>query len=280
MTKYCVYKTKKITLLAIIIAVCLALTSCSIIFNGNGDSNGSNNGDNSGSVDLSNGVITEGIIEANFTITLNCKRVSILDNVTAEIMSQGSGVAFDRVQRVSGGYTYYLLTNNHVIYKDTESYNRFEYTVRDCYGVVYTASVIAFDPNYDLAVVCFTAEKEYKVLSFATSNPKVEDSVVAIGQPTGIINAVTEGKIEKYMAVSLGEEKSNANISNVTFNVIRHNAPLNQGSSGGALLDKDYKICGINYAAAVVDGSTEFVSGYAVPVLKVKEFLNDKLYNQ
>ena len=278
MTKDFVYKTKKLTLLAIILAVCLALTSCSIIYNGNGG----NSGGSDGSVDLSNGIITEGIIEANFTVTLNSKRTLYFGNVTAEISSQGSGVVFDKVSLAGGGYTYYVLTNNHVIYQDTEGYNRFEYSVRDCYGVVYESSLIAYDPNYDLAVVSFFAEKDYKVLSFATANPKVGDSVVAIGQPTGIINAVTEGKVEKYMAVSVGEEDGNVNvsISNVTFDVIRHSAPLNQGSSGGVLLDKDYKICGINYAAAVVEDSTEFVSGYAVPVLKVKEFLTQKLYNQ
>lgn len=269
MMKDFAYKTKKLTLLAIILAVCLALTSCSIIYNGNGGNSG-------GSVDLSNGIITEGIIEANFTVTLNSKKTSFLGNVMAEISSQGSGVVFDKVALASGGYTYYVLTNNHVIYKDIEGYNRFDYSVRDCYGVVYESSLIAYDPNYDLAVVSFFAEKEYKVLSFATANPKVGDSVVAIGQPTGIINAVTEGKVEKYMAVSVAEDKANVNISNVTFNVIRHNAPLNQGSSGGVLLDKDYNICGINYAAAVVEDSTEFVSGYAVPVLKVKEFLTNK----
>ena len=259
MTKDFVYKTKKLTLLAIILAVCLALTSCSIIYNGNGG----NSGGSDGSVDLSNGIITEGIIEANFTVTLNSKRTLYFGNVTAEISSQGSGVVFDKVSLAGGGYTYYVLTNNHVIYQDTEGYNRFEYSVRDCYGVVYESSLIAYDPNYDLAVVSFFAEKDYKVLSFATANPKVGDSVVAIGQPTGIINAVTEGKVEKYMAVSVGEEDGNVNasISNVTFDVIRHSAPLNQGSSGGVLLDKDYKICGINYAAAVVEDSTEFVSG-------------------
>lgn len=187
MTKGFAYKTKKLTLLAIILAVCLALTSCSIIYNGNGG----NSGGSDGSVDLSNGIITEGIIEANFTVTLNSKRTSYFGNVTAEISSQGSGVVFDKVSLAGGGYTYYVLTNNHVIYKDTEGYNRFDYTVRDCYGVVYESSLIAYDPNYDLAVVSFFAEKDYKVLTFATANPKVGDSVVAIGQPTGIINAVT-----------------------------------------------------------------------------------------
>ena len=47
---------------------------------------------------------------------------------------------------------------------------------------------------------------------------------------------------------------------------------------GGMLLDKDYKICGINYAAAVVEDSYEFVSGYAIPVESVKQFLLDSFY--
>ena len=108
------------------------------------------------------------------------------------------------------------------------------------------------------------------------------DSVVAIGQPIGIINAVTEGKVEKYITVSIPTENGNINenVSNVKFNVIRHSAPLNSGSSGGVLLNKDYKICGINYAAALVEDDTEFVTGYAVPVKKVLEFLTNSFYEK
>lgn len=277
MTKNCSNKIKKLSFLAIVLAFCLALTSCSIIFN---KDDGALQPEES--LDLSNGVITQGIIEANFTVTLTQYNLSVFGNKLNETISQGSGVIFEKVPVLDKGYTYYILTNNHVVYKNVENFNRFEYTVRDCYGQTYASSLIAFDADYDLAVVSFTAEREYKVLSFASANPKAGDSVVAIGQPIGIINAVTEGKVEKYMSVSVPTEdgKVNENISNVNFNVIRHSAPLNQGSSGGVLLNKDYKICGINYAAAVVEGSTEFVSGYAVPVKKVLQFLTDNFYEQ
>ncbi len=267
-------KLKRTAFISLILAFVLMLTSCSIVFDKD------NNGTPSLQGDLSNGVITEGIIEANFTITMVSYNVSVLGNVMSESVSQGSGVIFEKQSTLTNSYKYALLTNNHVIYKDTATYHRFDCTVRDCYGKTYPAQVVSYDPNYDLAVVTFTSETEYKSLDFANKNPKIEDEVVSIGQPHGIINAVTEGEVLKYMEVTIPTENDevNAQISNVNFEVIKHSAPINQGSSGGVLLDKDYKICGINYAAAVVEDSSEFVSGYAIPVQKVKQFLTEKYY--
>ena len=260
---------KKLSLIALIITL-FTFNACKIEYTQAPDSG----------VDLSNGVITQGIIEANFTIALTSYNVSLSGRVVNESLSQGSGVVFEKTAAQEGEYKYALLTNNHVIYKDTSLYTRFDCSVRDYMGNAYRAEVAAFDPNYDLAVVTFTADKDYKVLSFATQNPKISDDVVSIGQPLGIINAVTEGKVEKYTTLTIATDNGQVNnsISNVTFEVVRHSAPINSGSSGGALLDKDYKICGINYAAAVVQGSQEFVSGYAVPVDKVKQFLTEKYY--
>lgn len=264
---------KKVTLLSLICALLVAFSSCSIILNRDG-------GEVEQPVDLSNGVITEGIIDANFTVTLSSYNLSPFNKKVNETLSQGSGVVFDKTALVDEEYVYYILTNNHVIYKHTSSFNHFDYTVRDCYGQVYSAEVVTLDPDYDLAVVKFKSNKEYKVLPFADKNPIIGDKVVSIGQPLGIINAVTEGKVEKYLTVSVPTDNGEVNteISNVNFSVIRHSAPLNSGSSGGVLLDKDYKICGINYAAAVVEESSEFVSGYAIPVELVKKFLSDSFY--
>ncbi len=266
---------KKLTLLSLICTLLIAFSSCSIIFN-------KDDGEVEQPVDLSNGVITEGIIDANFTVTLSSYNLSPFNKKVNETLSQGSGVVFDKTALVDEEYIYYILTNNHVIYKHTNSFNHFDYTVRDCYGQAYSANVVAFDPDYDLAVVSFKSKQAYKVLPFADKNPIVGDKVVSIGQPLGIINAVTEGKIEKYLTVSVPTDNGEVNteISNVNFSVIRHSAPLNSGSSGGALLDKDYKICGINYAAAVVDGSNEFVSGYAISVELVKQFLSGSFYTE
>ena len=266
---------KKITILSLICALIMALSSCSVVLDKLG-------GETEGHIDLSNGVITEGIIDANFTVCLSSYDLNPFNKKINETLSQGSGVVFEKKALENEEYIYYLLTNNHVIYKKVGYYSYFDYSVRDCYGQIYSAEVVAHDPNYDLAVVSFKSKQVYKVLEFASKNPIVGDKVVSIGQPLGIINAVTEGEVEKYLKVTLPSDSGKVDeaISNVNFSVIKHNAPLNNGSSGGMVLDKDYKICGINYAAAVVEDSYEFVSGYAIPVESVKQFLLDSFYVQ
>ena len=253
----------------------MVFSSCSVVLDKLG-------GETEEHIDLSNGVITEGIIDANFTVCLSSYDLNPFNKKVNETLSQGSGVVFEKTALENGEYIYYLLTNNHVIYKNVGYYSHFDYDVRDCYGQIYSAEVVAFNPDYDLAVVSFKSKQVYKVLQFASKNPTVGDKVVSIGQPLGIINAVTEGKVEKYLKVNLpsGDGTVSEDVSNVKFNVIGHNAPLNSGSSGGMLLDKNYKICGINYAAAAVSDSSEFVSGYAIPVESVKQFLLDSFYVQ
>ena len=264
---------KKFTILSLICALLMVFSSCSVVLDKLA-------GETEDHIDLSNGVITQGIIDANFTVCLSSYDLTPLNKKTNETVSQGSGVVFEKKALLDEEYIYYVLTNNHVIYKKVGYYSRFDYTVRDCYGQIYSAEVVAVDPNYDLAVVAFKSKQIYKALQFASKNPKAGDRVVSIGQPLGIVNAVTEGEVEKYLKVNLpsGDGTISEDISNVKFNVIKHNAPLNSGSSGGMLLDKDYKICGINYAAAAVEDSSEFVSGYAIPVESVKQFLLDSFY--
>lgn len=262
-------KIQKIFFILFALILTISLSSCVVMpFDSEDDNYG----------DLTNGVMTESVIEANFTVFLSSYNKNIVGVKTQETSAQGSGVIFYKETTVSQKNTFYILTNNHVIYKNP-NYSYHEYSVRDCYGEVYKASLVCYDPNYDLAVVAFTIDKDYKVLTFAEKNAEVGDTVISIGQPLGIINSVTIGKIERYSEVSLeGAEGQNSNVSNVKFNVIKHSAPINSGSSGGVLLDKEYNICGINYAAAVVEDDKSFVSGYAIPLDKVKTFLTDKFY--
>ena len=229
--------------------------------------------------ELYNGVITEKIIEANFSVYLTSYNVNLLGNKVQEVNTQGSAVIFKKLQSTTEEFTYYLLTNNHVVYKSpTHAYN--DLVVRDCYGQIYNATTVCYDANYDLAVISFTAQQSYKSLEFAELMPDKGEVVISMGQPLGVINAVTIGKIEKFVSVSFenSETHSNKNISNVQFEVVKHTAPINSGSSGGALLDDDYEICGINYAASIIEGEEGIASGYAIPLKKVKEFLNLKFY--
>ena len=64
-------------------------------------------------------------------------------------------------------------------------------------------------------------------------------------------------------------------ISNVTFNVIVHSAYINSGSSGGALVDENLKLVGINFASASIESTSKYLYTYAIPASKAKEFINN-----
>lgn len=266
MKKNFIIKLKKISVLIIVILSLLTVSGCSFLLN-------------TGGVDDSkiNGVYTENIIESNFTVILDSYDTNALGMITAQSSSQGSGVLFKKNKPSDIQATeYFLLTNNHVIYKQSDRYSRFEYSVRDCYGKVITdAKLVCYDPDYDLAVVSFYSEKIYPVLEFAKVNPTLNSTVISMGQPLGVINSVTIGKVRGYTTIELPIDNGEVNdkISNVKFDVIMHSAPINNGSSGGALINSSYKIIGINYAAEINKENGEFVASYAVPLLKVLEFL-------
>jgi S1-C subfamily serine protease len=139
---------------------------------------------------------------------------------------------------------------------------------------------VACDPNYDLAVLKFTIEqtetsKSYIPLALATSNLSINDKVIALGQPKGQKNTITLGNINGFANPTITVDP-NVAMSNVEFSVYRHNAPIAGGSSGGALIDYNYKIVGINYASSA-DSSGNYLYTFAIPIEKVKEFLT--LYN-
>lgn len=221
---------------------------------------------------LINGVYGQDVITANVSVNLCVFDRTFTGNRVNEVNSQGSGVIFKK-QEYLGKPLYYILTNNHVIYRADVS-RHFEYTVKDCYGNTFSASVEYSSADYDLAVLSFTSEEEYKILSFASANPLVKAVAVSMGNPLGVLNAVTYGEVLAYTTVSLSSENGfTKEMSNVTFQVVKHSAYMDSGSSGGVLLDDNYRICAINYAAEV-DDDGNFISGYAVPVEQVIEFIN------
>ncbi len=227
-------------------------------------------GDDYTAHDLVNGVYEQNIITANVSVHLSVYDKTFYGERVNEDFSHGSGVIFKKITQGESS-TYYILTNNHVIYrKDKE--RKYEYTVADCYDDVYIANLEYFLAEYDLAIMTFQSPKDYKVLTFADANPHVEDMIMSFGNPLGVSNAVTFGTVKEYTHVTLAEGFSKE-ASNVEFSVIRHDAYMGGGSSGGVLLDKNYNICGINYAAEV-DKDKKFVSGFAIPIVRVVEFIN------
>jgi len=152
---------------------------------------------------------------------------------------------------------YYALTNEHVI-ENYVSIQVIDYYNNSYFADVYPGSINAY---YDLAIISFDKTADLSVLDISVSY-EIGDSIQAAGYPLSIFK-ITSGKITAIGPVE----------SEITFAVIAHNALVNHGSSGGALLNLDNQIIGINYARKSIDGL--FTRGYAIPAAKVLEYLTN-----
>lgn len=211
-------------------------------------------------------LISTNIIKANVSVKTKYSNRAFGGYESVIGVSSGSGVIIKHTAN-----EYYVLTNNHVVYSESleESTTYTSYIVEDYIGTEYQASLVARLASYDLAIVKFTSQEEYTVLTLEAVNSEQGDLVVSLGQPEGQSNTITLGNTVGYAKVSLKDSK--ASESNVQFSVLQHDAYINSGSSGGALLDAKLNIIGINYAGAM-DEDGNPVSSYAIPVEKVYEF--------
>lgn len=172
---------------------------------------------------------------------------------------------------------YYLLTNNHVVY--IENQTNLSYKAIDFRGNEYNASLQFRDPNHDLALLRITKDSELpvlRVITLETTNPLVQDRIIAIGQPLRQTNTVTFGKITTYTTMTLGDTPPS--VSNVTYSVIMHDATILPGSSGGVLLNMSLVAVGINYAGSYDPETEEFTIGAAIPIEKVHLFLTENSF--
>lgn len=212
-------------------------------------------------------------MQANFGVYTTYKNFDFFGNPTNSKTVFGSGVLFlaEVVDEGDPEY-YYLLTNNHTIANNDEFEQAF-YEVKDCKGNTYPAVLVNGLAEYDLAVLKFKADYEivYTPLVLASKNVMNNVRVAALGQPHGQANMMTIGKVVGYNEIMSGEEVTV--LSNVLFDVIYHDAPIDTGSSGGALLNENCQVVGINFAMTVSKTDDDVAYGCAIPVEKVREFL-------
>lgn len=183
----------------------------------------------------------------------------------------GRGPTYIPEQRASGSGVIisedgYIVTNNHVVE------NADEITVTLNNKKTYKAKVIGTDPAYDLAVIKVEAAGLPFLLYGNSDDVKIGQWVLAIGYPLNLETTVTAG-IVSAKARSLGLNKGTKNYSPVE-SFIQTDAAVNQGNSGGALVNTDGILIGINSAIA---SPTGYYSGYsyAIPVNIVKKVVDD-----
>ena len=157
----------------------------------------------------------------------------------------------------------YIVTNNHVI----DGAEKLEVTLND--NSKYNATVIGTDPNTDIALIKINGAKNLRPITFGNSdNVKVGEWAVAVGNPFGFNSTVTAGIIS---AKGRGlAESSNMGIKSF----IQHDAAVNPGNSGGALVNVAGELIGINTMIYSTTGNYSGCS-FAVPSNTVKKVVTD-----
>ena len=162
----------------------------------------------------------------------------------------------------------YIVTNNHVVAGADEV------TVTLSNRKTYTAKVIGADPSYDLAVVKVNATNLPFMLYGNSDDVKIGQWVLAIGYPLTLDATVTAGIISaKSRSLGLNRDKTGGRTMAVE-SYLQTDAAVNMGNSGGALINTNGQLIGVNSAIA---SPTGYYSGYsyAIPVNIARKVVND-----
>ncbi len=176
----------------------------------------------------------------------------------------------EELQEVGGGTGFivtsngYIVTNKHVVY-DAEA----EYTVLTNDGEKHPAPVVARDPIHDIAILKISADNLPTIELGNSDNLRIGQTVIAIGNALGEFrNTVSAGVVS---GLSRTITASGTGASEQLREVIQTDAAINQGNSGGPLLNLYGQVVGMNTAMA--QGAENI--GFAIPVNKVKKVVND-----
>ncbi|MFE9773848.1 S1C family serine protease [Streptomyces sp. NPDC005931] len=185
-----------------------------------------------------------------------------------------------------------IVTNNHVVAGASSI------KVRTHDGTTYTAKVVGSDSSKDLALIELADASGLTPAGLGDSDRvRVGDQVVAIGSPEGLTGTVTSGivsALDRDVTVSTDEGQGrqpgqqgwpfefggrefngDTGASTTTYKAIQTDASLNPGNSGGALIDMNGNVIGINSAMYSANGAGSADAGsvglgFAIPVNTVK----------
>lgn len=188
------------------------------------------------------------VVQITSTVSTVNNNIIINGNpLTSESTRLGSGFIYDAQGLI--------VTNNHVI----DGADTVDVTFTD--GNTYSAKVLGKDAYSDLAVIRITDKFSEKLQPLAIGNStdlRVGDQVVAIGNPFGLSNTMTTGIVSQLGRIIPNEDN--------TFsipNVIQTDAAINPGNSGGPLINMQGEVIGVNSAIQSNTGSFAGI-GFAI----------------
>jgi len=154
----------------------------------------------------------------------------------------------------------YIITNNHVI----ENANKLSVTTND--NKTFDAVVIGTDPKTDIALLKIEADDDLQFVAFGDSDTaKIGEWVLAVGNPFNLTSTVTAGIISAKSRDLTGQNFQS---------FLQTDAAVNPGNSGGALVNANGELIGINTAITSATGSYIGYS-FAVPSNIAKKVIND-----
>ena len=178
--------------------------------------------------------------DKNKLVSASEKAISSVVTISSSNNGLGSGVIFSK-----DGY---IVTNLHIL-----SSNNINVKLDN--GKNYYANIIGIDKNADIAVLKITTEDNLTPISFADSDTlMVGDKVLAIGNPYGIGTSVTSGIIS-----ATGRDYGNPYLQ-----LIQTDAAIKPGNSGGALINENGNLIGINSKIFSKTGAYQGI-GFAIP---------------
>ena len=154
----------------------------------------------------------------------------------------------------------YVLTNNHVV----QDADEIEVNLND--GRTFSGELVGGDPLRDLALVSFETQEEVPVAVLGDSSELwVGDWVLAIGNPLGFESTVTAGIVSAKGRHTQGQQFTD---------YIQTDASINRGNSGGALVNLDGEVIGINTFIASTSGGSIGL-GFAIPINNARRAIDD-----
>lgn len=185
------------------------------------------------------------------------------DEGMKEYKAQGMGSGF--VVKKTGN-TYYALTNQHVVGNATDI------SVMLYEGKEIKAKLVGSDTRKDIALISFESNDDIPIAKLGDSDEvQVGDLAFAIGSPMGYVSSVTQGMISAVGRHG-GPNKGNVN------DFIQTDAAINQGNSGGPLVNIYGEVVGINTWIASSSGGSQGL-GFSIPINNVKKAIDDFINN-
>lgn len=187
---------------------------------------------------------------------------------TAEITTSASGV----IMSADG----YIITNYHVITSLSEPNHAVWAQTMD--GKIRQTFIVGFDRRTDIAVLKINAPNLQPIPIDPNYDPRVGDVVLAIGNPNNLGLTVTHGIISATVRTGSGLlTRDMMNIREGLQDLIQTDAPINSGNSGGALVNTNGDLVGINTASFDDHRYGTYGIGFAVPTKLVVHVMQEIL---